>query len=438
LPPLRDAQYALGSGGTARVLTLLRNFLPQTDEQAFLDAVRRPGETPDVLSTMNSEIAGALGNLSSGVRPQAAEVNFASESVQDVARDLRFKLGDTGGTLSDIRTSGLGYANLLYMATVVVELTKAKEADLTLFLVEEPEAHLHPQLQMLVLEFLLEQARASFERPVVPGQPEGRVQVIVSTHSPNLTAWVSPKHLVIVRSQKDPTDPNPRTKCVPVAELALSEATVNKLNRYLDVTRSAVLFGNRTVLVEGIAEALLLPIIAQHIVLREDKEARLRFKGSVIVPIDGVDFRPYAEILLKPHDGTRIADRIVIITDADPGVAGNRKDDLEALATEYGATSQLHVFTNEITLESELFKAGNRDLLKAVFLELHPRSEQSWRDVVEARVADEQASAFLELLAQKRVRKGDFAQAVASRIVGGATFRVPEYLSGAIQKISEP
>jgi len=439
LPALRDAHQALGYGGTSRVMALFRHFLPEADRESFLESVRRPNENmPDVLRRMNNDIGGALGDLTSGVRPQAAEMNFGSETVLDVARDLRFKLGDRGANLDDIRTSGLGYSNLLYMATVVVELTKAKEADLTLFLVEEPEAHLHPQLQMLVLEFLLDKAKASCAARPVAGQPEGRIQIIVSTHSPNLTAWASPRHLVAVRSRKYEGESAAATACVPIASLQLPDATLSKINRYLDVTRSALLFGSRAILVEGIAEALLLPVFAQKFVLDADKDAWLRFKGAVLAPIDGVDFRPYVETLLKSHNDTRVADRVVVITDADPSVAGNRKTDLDTLAAELNAAANLHVFTNEVTLEYELFKAGNSDLLKTVFLGIHPRSAATWTTSVENRPEIDRPQAFVDLLTSSRTRKGDFAQELAASIGTNTEFQVPEYLKQAILKIAEP
>ncbi len=139
--------------------------------------------------------------LTAGVRRQAASLGFASdEKLIDIARDLRFKLADHGIKPEDLRYSGHGYANLLYMATIAVELDKVNDADLTLFLVEEPEAHLHPQLQAAVLSFLDEQAEKSRKPREGRQGPAGELQVIVATHSPNLSAWVESKKLVFFRS----------------------------------------------------------------------------------------------------------------------------------------------------------------------------------------------------------------------------------------------
>ena len=77
--------------------------------------------------------------------------------------------------------NGLGYNNLLYMSTVLGDMSLEKEEILcNLFLIEEPEAHLHPQLQNLIHNFFEESYKDS-----------SNIQVIYTSHSPTLVSRIA-------------------------------------------------------------------------------------------------------------------------------------------------------------------------------------------------------------------------------------------------------
>ena len=471
LPPLRDAKRALASGNPTRIYALLNHFLGGRDPATVAKALTRASNDP-ILSAVDTAVGVGLNELTAGVRRQTAALGFnAEEKLIDIARDLRFKIADHGISPEDLGYSGHGLANLLYIATIAVELEKSDNVELTMFLVEEPEAHLHPQLQAAVLGFLQERAEKSLQPKANVDAPAGHLQVVVATHSPNLSAWVASKSLVFVRSvaaeqnttsgaedhsletenlsksskanaeaegQQTPRRVESRT--IPLSKLDLSKKDRRKIDRYLDVTKSALLFGGRVLLVEGIAEALLLPVIAKRHVLKDRPSDLRTFRSTVFVPIDGVDFLPYVKALVTPYHGVRITDRLVVVTDGDqqavdtgedrPGI--RRKRELEAVTQTDVAPQVLEVLVSTYTLEAELVLAGNGDIMKDVYKSLHPKSGEKWQEAVSAS-GDERARQIQDLF--QTTPKGDFAHVLADSINKGQPFCVPTYIRDAIKAV---
>lgn len=219
---------------------------------------------------------------------------------------------ETGIRLPAIN-NGLGYNNLIYISLLLAKMQKDASGDylgsnakiFSILAIEEPEAHLHPNMQYKFLKFL-KQNRESEVR-----------QIFITSHSPNITAAVDLDDIIVLYKDQDEIE-----VAYPGKVFGENEEDIKSkkyVERFLDVTKADLFFAKNIMLVEGLAEQLLLPSFSES--LGQD----LTDTHTSIINIGGRYFDHFLKLFDKSRNGNAIKKKVACITDVDP--VRKKKDD---------------------------------------------------------------------------------------------------------------
>ena len=461
LPPLRDAEARLSAGRRSRLTWLLKKKYGD-NTRSLVDSVAefndnivqnkddKYTEIQDVKASINGKIVEALGEkLGQSVNLQFSETTF-NRIIENIRMVFFPHTGETDiAKFRDLATNSLGYNNLLYIATVFAELELIKDSDIfTILLIEEPEAHLHPQLQVKFIKYL---------EALVSTLPNA--QVIVSTHSPVLASSVKIDKLIHLVGKENQIV----STMIGQKEFADTNAE-NYINRWLDVTKSTMLFSRGIILVEGIAEALVLPKLAEIVLKKynQGQEEPMRLASTLdemgvsVININGINFQYFMKLFgnFQGSSGPDIPIFCSGLTDRDPGKDASdnviypekdteveSKNPIVESKAEIDNNQWTRLFVSPLkTFEYDL-ATYNPKLLATVLRSIWPTDKGTVCAELDKIIGRETKYEDLSLLAKDakyiyehiesdKIGKGVFAYALAEKITDD--FVVPDYISNAV------
>lgn len=294
--PLRDALTDMTHGYKSRLAQILgAHELFKTEKDVHGNIIKHKLETD--YEKLKKEIENYF-KVGGGGESITSEINsFLREHflLNGDPRNAEVKL--TGGELTEIlrlldlimegNKSGLGTLNLLCIAAEMLLFNNQKKG-LKLALVEELEAHLHPQYQLRLIEYISSQQKNE--------------QFILSTHSITLASKIKLASLIVLKG----------TVALPMSPeyTLMKPADYKFLERFLDATKANLFFARGLIMVEGDAENLLIPAIAQLI-------GRNLYKyGVSVVNVGSTAYKRYVNIF-KRKDGKSFGMPIAVVSDLD-------------------------------------------------------------------------------------------------------------------------
>ena len=361
----------------------------------------------------------------------------------------------------DVAINSLGYNNLLYIATVFAELEVVNKNHglFTVLLIEEPEAHLHPQIQSKLIKYL--QKVASLKK---------NLQIIVTTHSAVIASSVGVESIIYIKGK------NNGILSKRIADFGLEDNVKKYLNRWMDITKSTLLFSKGVILVEGICEAMLIPVLAEVVLKEYNQSQKNKLPSSIeeagvsVININGINFKYFFPLFcdLEGWEDERLPIRCSGITDKDPRDIidideegkKNKKpqypigsEEVEggneaiSLVDTLQSTEQARLYVAALkTFEYDLAMNGNFALMATVIKEGWEKGDENKTGVkaeckkiidlnnnyIDDEMRRKDAKFIYEHIDCNELGKGIFSQLLLEKLALGEEIRVPQYIKKAI------
>lgn len=374
------------------------------------------GEVSELTKKIKSSLNRTLGYTYS---PNVNIKSELPEEVESLLQSLTLWVGDDSnsnqGKLEDL---SLGGANLIYITLKLLEYEfyqKQEEKAAHFLLIEEPEAHIHTHVQKTLFE------KYHFEN----------TQVIITTHISSASKIDSMNILIKERGSTRVCQPSN----------GLDTATCNKIERYLDATRSTLLFAKGVILVEGDAELILIPSMFKSVF-----GINLDEIGISIINMSSTVFEHIANLF----NDLRIHRKCAIVTDLDEAIetlpqdsnddtpeqktmrnsqeAGEKRKKL--LDEKYDSNPWVQIFYTQHTFEVDFAINMNTLAIKNVLPIIYKEQRCIDKSMDELNSDDERFVDKEALRLAKKEGKGWFALLISDELTYETN--IPEYILKAI------